>query len=238
MRICITGAASTVARKVIEILEKDHELTLVDIKYPNNFPSKSHKIIGSVLDRALMKFAIRGHDAIIHMAIAEDDIEGANEEMWKVNVGGTLIVIQEAIAAGVKKFVYTSSLSVFDGYGDFTKKLCITENTFPKQKSFYGFTKYIGEFITKFYAENYQIKSVVLRLIAVVPEPPLFSWAKTESPEIQTNARDVAQAFKAAVEKDMESLFDIFHITGGHPENPWSYEKAKKLLGYTPQWNT
>ncbi|KKR29989.1 MAG: hypothetical protein UT62_C0024G0010, partial [Parcubacteria group bacterium GW2011_GWC1_39_8] len=102
---------------------------------------------------------------------------------------------------------------------------------------FYGFTKYIGEFITKFYAENYQIKSIVLRLIAVVPEPPLSSWAEAASPEIRTSAGDVAQAFKAAVEKDIGFIFDIFHITGSHPENPWSYEKAKKTLGYMPQGN-
>lgn len=234
MKVCITGAASTVARKVIEVLEEGHTLTLVDIKYPDNFPSKPRKLTGSVLDRAFMKSALEGQDMVIHMAVASDGAEEIDEEVWKVNVGGTLVTVQGAVAARVKKFIYTSSLSVFDGYDNFTTFPGITESTPPKQKSFYGLTKYFGEFITKSYAENYQMKSVVLRLIAVVPEPPLSSWAGSASQEIQTSAHDVAWAFKLVVEKELKSSFDIFHITGGHPENPWSYEKAKKVLGYIP----
>ncbi|MFH1192805.1 MAG: NAD(P)-dependent oxidoreductase [Candidatus Jorgensenbacteria bacterium] len=234
MKICITGAASTVARKVIEVLEKDHTLTLVDIKYPDDFPSKSRKLTGSVLDRAFIKSVLESQDAVIHMAIASDGAEEIDGEMWEINVGGTLIMAQEAVAVKVKKFIYTSSLSVFDGYDNFATFPNLTENTPPKQKTFYGFTKYCGEFITKFYAENYQMKSVTLRLIAVVPEPPLSSWAGSAPQEIQTSARDVAWAFKLVVEKELEPFFDIFHVTGGHPKNPWSYEKIKRVLGYTP----
>jgi nucleoside-diphosphate-sugar epimerase len=234
MRICITGAGSTVARKVIEVLEVNNELTLIDVKYPDEFPSKSKRLVGSVLDRPFMRSVLAGQDVVIHMAIADDGADGTIEDMWEVNVGGTLTVVQESVAAAVKKFIYTSSISVFDGYGDLAKQSGIDEDTSPRQSSFYGFTKYLGETIIKFYAENRGMKSVVLRLMAVVPEPPLSSWAEKSDPEIQTSALDVSRAFKIVLEKDLESGFDIFHVTGGHPKNPWSCDKAKRLLGFAP----
>jgi nucleoside-diphosphate-sugar epimerase len=207
MKICITGAASLVARKVIEVLELSHTLTLVDIKYPPDFSlysssPQTRKFVGSVADRNFIKETFKGQDAVIHMAIANgaSDPPPLDGEKWKVNVGGTLIVIQEAVAAGVKKIIYTSSLSVFDGYEGFAEESGmingITEETEPKQASFYGFTKYLGELIIKFYAEKYGIKSVVLRLISVDPEKGLKGWVESVEPRFRTPSRDVAQAFK------------------------------------------
>jgi UDP-glucose 4-epimerase len=232
MKVCITGAASTVARKLIEILAPHHQLTLVDIDFPSQFVSKAKLVIGSVCDRRLMQRVLSGQDAVVHMAIANGKKKTSEEEKWRVNVGGTLVVVQESAAANVKKFIYASSLSVFDGYGDLIKSYG-DESLEPKPKSFYGFTKYLGEEITKFYAENCKIKAIVLRLIAVVPEKPLTSWASAVNPIIQTSARDVAEAFRLSLDKNLESNYEVFHITGR--QSPWSYKKAKDFLGYEPK---
>jgi nucleoside-diphosphate-sugar epimerase len=231
MKICITGAASLVARKVIEVL--------ADFLLYSSSP-KTKKLVGSVLNKKFIEEALKGQDVVIHMAIANgtSDPPPTDEEKWKVNVKGTLIVVQEAVAAGVKKFIYTSSLSVFDGYKGFRETSGgingITEGTEPKQASFYGLTKYLAEIIVKFYAENYKMKSIILRLISVYPEKGSVGWVKSVEPYLKTSARDVAQAFQLAVEKDLDLLNEVFHISGGHPQNPWSNEKAEKLLGYHP----
>jgi hypothetical protein len=38
-----------------------------------------------------------------------------------------------------------------------------------------------------------------------------------------------------ALEKDLDSMYEVFNISGGHPQNPWSNKKAEKLLGYEPK---
>lgn len=169
MKICITGAAAKVARKVIEVLAKRHELTLLDIQFPQNYFPDVQKITGSVLDRKLVREVLNDRDAVIHMAIAHEDSSTTDERRWRVNVEGTLVVVQESVAAGIKKFVYTSSLSVLDGYDHFPEAPG-AEEVEPKQNTFYGMTKHLGELITRFYAEKHNMASVVLRLVAVVAE--------------------------------------------------------------------
>ena len=75
MKICITGAASYVAREVIKTLKPEHELTLIDIQYPADFPFKKEVRIltGSVLDRQFIKDSFQNQDVVIHMAIVQTD---------------------------------------------------------------------------------------------------------------------------------------------------------------------
>ena len=233
MKICITGAASKVARKVIDVLAQRHELTLLDVQYPQNFFPDVRKVTGSVLDRKLMREVLNGQDAVIHMAIAHEDSFMTDEQRWTVNVEGTLLVVQESAAAGIKKFIYTSSLSVLDGY-DHLPEAPGAEEVEPKQNTFYGLTKHLGELMVKFYAEKHKIKSVVLRLVAVVAENEDPAWLSRVSPIYRTSARDVAQAFQLALEKDLNSYCEIFHISGGNPKRRWGHEKAKRVLGYEP----
>jgi len=162
MKVCITGASSSICENLIDHLRNRHDLTLVDVQYGPHFPQAVPRLIGSHVDRTFLRQVFQGQDAVIHTAIAHEDQNTSDEQRWRVNVEGTLIVVQEAIAAGVKKLIYTSSLSVFDGY-DLSVKEPGCENAEPKQCSFYGFTKYLGENIVRFHADKYRLKSVVLR---------------------------------------------------------------------------
>lgn len=240
MRIFITGATSSVAKKIIETLYADgNKLTLIvsykrGIKDLRKIAPKSNILIGKVYDRKFIGKALKNHDAVVHTAIAHDT-KSSEENVWRVNIEGTFVVASEAAKFGVKKFIFLSSFAVIDGCHDFPD-IREEEVINPKQKQYHGFSKYLGELITKFYAEHYNIPSVVLRLTIVAPEHEKLQKRLKESDfKYLTSAKDVSQAVKLALIKDLPLNYEVFHIIGNHPQRSWMNQKAKKLLGYKPK---
>ncbi|UFS60084.1 NAD-dependent epimerase/dehydratase family protein [Subtercola endophyticus] len=66
---------------------------------------------GSLTDRASVRAAVEGVDAVIHLA-AKVSMAGRPEEFDAVNVEGTRTLLEECRAAGVSRFVMVSSPSV------------------------------------------------------------------------------------------------------------------------------
>jgi dihydroflavonol-4-reductase len=64
-----------------------------------------------VLDRAAVRRAMRGVDRVFHVAGLVSMRPEDSERLFDVNVGGTRIVLEEALRAGVEHVVYTSSVA-------------------------------------------------------------------------------------------------------------------------------
>ena len=130
MRILITGAAGSVGRGLVGRLRAEHDLVLTDLVRPawvDEAGFEFHQLdiqVGVGLERAA-----RGCDLIVHTP-AWHGIhwqERTEVDFWRLNVDGTFWALQAARAAGVKRFLYLSSLSWHNHYDK------------------YGFTKRIGE---------------------------------------------------------------------------------------------
>jgi nucleoside-diphosphate-sugar epimerase len=65
---------------------------------------------GDLTDVALLERAMAGIDTVFHVAAAP--YKGSRDLFWAVNVEGTQKLLDAAVAAGVKYFVFTSSCSV------------------------------------------------------------------------------------------------------------------------------
>ncbi len=63
----------------------------------------------NVLDRRAVRRAMKGVDRVFHAAGMTSVRPEDAERMFEVNVGGTRIVLEEALRAGVERAVYTSS---------------------------------------------------------------------------------------------------------------------------------
>ncbi|MEA2442080.1 MAG: hypothetical protein QOH76_3504 [Thermoleophilaceae bacterium] len=63
-----------------------------------------------VLDRASIRRALKGVDRVFHLAGLVSMRPEDNERLFEVNVGGTRIVLEECLRAGVERVVYTSSV--------------------------------------------------------------------------------------------------------------------------------
>ena len=74
-------------------------------------------IVGSILDRDLVREAMKGVDFVFHLAAmvsVQESMQNPNE-CTEINAGGTALVLEEAALARVKKLTFSSSAAV---YGD------------------------------------------------------------------------------------------------------------------------
>ncbi len=75
-------------------------------------PRGVQAVSGDVTAPVSLAAAVDECDAVFHCAAAVGDAVGARE-MWRVNVDGTRHMLEAAIAAGVPRFVYASSVAVY-----------------------------------------------------------------------------------------------------------------------------
>jgi nucleoside-diphosphate-sugar epimerase len=125
-RVVVTGGAGFIGSRLIrELLGRGYSVVALD-----NFCSGSWEnlrglrgrdgfevVEGDVRDRRVVRKVLKGADGVVHLA-ALIDVEASVRDPFEthdVNVNGTLNVLNEAVKAGVKRFVFASSTAV---YGD------------------------------------------------------------------------------------------------------------------------
>jgi UDP-glucose 4-epimerase len=119
---------------------------------------------GDVRDVDILNDAMQGCDAVIHLAAmwllhCKDFPRTA----FHVNIEGTFNVLEACVKNNVKRFVYSSSASV---YGDASQVPMTEEHPF-NNKNFYGATKIAGEAMCRAYYDRYGLSYVGLRYMNV-----------------------------------------------------------------------
>ena len=106
--------------------------------------------VGSIADRAFVRRHMAGVHTVLHAATLHKPHVATHgrQDFVDTNITGTLNLLEEAVAAGVKAFVFTSTTSVF---GDAlippagAPAAWITEDVTPVPKNIYGVTKAAAE---------------------------------------------------------------------------------------------
>jgi len=104
------------------------------------------RLNGDILDPAeSLAEAMSGHDWVFHVAAVSDYWRQDTRWLYRVNVQGTRNVLDAAKLAGVKRFVYTSSLAAMGAMtnGKFLDESC-TFNLEPRRFP-YGHSKHLAE---------------------------------------------------------------------------------------------
>ena len=108
-----------------------------------------------------------GVDAVLHAATLHKPHVGTHsrQEFVDTNITGTLNLLEEAVAAGVRAFVFTSTTSAF---GDAlvpppgAPAAWITEDVAPVPKNIYGVTKAAAEDLCELVHRNQGLACIVL----------------------------------------------------------------------------
>jgi nucleoside-diphosphate-sugar epimerase len=109
MRILVTGGRGLLGSAVVtELLHRGHNVLSFQ-RSPSG--TDAHDVLGDITDPSAVAAAMRGADAVVHLA-ALVSMSGPLSDFERVNVGGTQNVIAAAQAAGVGRFVHVSSPSV------------------------------------------------------------------------------------------------------------------------------
>lgn len=109
MKLAITGGTGFVGSHLVKAaLAKGHQVTAL-ARRPQSKKDRLTWVEGDLSDRAALKQLVEGTDAVIHVAGVLNAPDEAGFEDG--NVTGTLAMLAAATAAGVRRFVYVSSLA-------------------------------------------------------------------------------------------------------------------------------
>lgn len=114
MRLFVTGATGFVGSHVARLAaEQGAELRLLTRRSSNltNVPKGAELVQGDLREPAKFAAALRGCDALIHVAADYRLWVPDPAEMYKANVEGTRELLRLAREAGVRRVVYTSSVA-------------------------------------------------------------------------------------------------------------------------------
>jgi len=165
MKILIVGGAGYIGSHVArEFLDLGHQVTVFDNlssgMRENLFPEAGF-IQGDILDYESLLKAMRGRDAIIHLAA----FKAAGESMLKPekyslnNLAGTVNIVNAACEAGVKRLVFSSSAAT---YGE-PSYIPIDEKHPTSPENYYGFTKLEIERVLDWYDRLKGLRFAALR---------------------------------------------------------------------------
>jgi nucleoside-diphosphate-sugar epimerase len=119
MKLLVTGGAGYCGSVLTpQLLDQGHEVTVYDILfYGTHLPRHPRLSIvaGDVRDTAKFAEAVRGCDAVLHLACISNDASFELDEALSttVNLDAFEPLVLAAKAAGVRRFVYASSSSVY-----------------------------------------------------------------------------------------------------------------------------
>jgi nucleoside-diphosphate-sugar epimerase len=143
--ILITGVTGFIGRELCtRLLAAERDLRYV---IRNSLSLNNEVVVTDIGPDTQWKEALTDVDTVIHLAarvhIMKDDISDPLAEFRRVNVAGTLNLARQAAAAGVKRFIFLSSVKV---NGEETSSgRFFTEQDTPAPQDPYGFSKQEAE---------------------------------------------------------------------------------------------
>jgi UDP-glucose 4-epimerase len=231
MRILVTGSAGHLGEALVRILqEKGHEVVALDIvasPFTNN--------VGSIINLMLVKRCIKGVDTVLHTAALHKPHVATHtrQSFVETNITGTLNILEEAVAAGVKSFIFTSTTSAFGAAlvpSEGAPAAWVTEDTRPVPKNIYGVTKTAAEDLCELFHRRQGLACLILRTSRFFPEEDdsqlirnAYENHNVKANEFlyrRTDIQDIVDAHLLAIEKAPLIGFGRYIISATTPFKP------------------
>jgi UDP-glucose 4-epimerase len=230
-RVLVTGSAGHLGEALVRVLRADgYDVTGVDVR-----PSPATTVVGSVASRAVVRDCMAGADVVLHAATLHKPHVGSHgkQAFVETNVSGTLTLLEEAVAAGVSSFVFTSTTSAFGralSPAPGEPAAWITEDVVPRPRNIYGVTKTAAEDLCELVHAEHGLPVLVLRTSRFFPEGDDNQDVRSAYPDANVKANeflyrrvdvaDVVDAHLLAMERAAKIGFGRYIISATTPFTP------------------
>ena len=192
-------------------------------------------VVGSIVDRDCVRRLLAGADAVVHAATLHKPHVGSHrrQDFVDTNVTGTLNLLEEAVAAGVERFVFTSTTSAFGRAlvpAPGAPAAWITEDVAPVPRNVYGATKVAAEDLCELVHRDHGLPCVVLRTSRFFPEGDdrddvraAYGDANVKVNELlyrRVDLKDVVSAHRRALERAPAIGFGRYVVSATTPFRP------------------
>lgn len=143
-RVLVTGASGFVGPHVVAALSKAGWSLRLAARRPMPSPEGIETVVvGDLAERIDWSEVLRGIDHVVHMAGLAHAGPGLDEALYRrINTEATLELARAATAAGVRRFVYLSSIKALSGVFDGPP---LAEDAPPAPTDVYGRSKWAAE---------------------------------------------------------------------------------------------
>ena len=163
--VLVTGTSGFLGSALVnDLLESGYDVRAL-VRHPgsSSYPKSVEMIIGDIRDPQCTKQAPAGCDTIVHLAgqaHALDNDHVSEQDYQFTNVDGTKHLLEGAVACGVQRFIFASSVKVF---GETTTG-SVDESAPPAPQSPYARSKWRAEQLVASYAKGGNLATLSLRL--------------------------------------------------------------------------
>ena len=240
MKVLVTGHLGYIGPHVVELLlEQGHYVKGIDLNVfeGSSFTSLTLPDENLIDDISNMTESdLEGFDAVIHLAGISNDPLGAfaPELTWRVNLEGTVRLAELAKRAGVPRFLFSSSCSIYGKSGD--KVITELDNIAPVTD--YGHTKIeverrLSQLADRSFSPTYLRNATAygisprLRLDLVLNNLCAWAYATGDIRIVSdgtpwrplVHCRDIARTFVHLVQAPRDKVHDEAFNVGSNEEN-------------------
>jgi UDP-glucose 4-epimerase len=242
MRILVTGSSGHLGEALMRVLAADGvEVVGLDV-----LASPRTTVVGSIADRECVRRCVEGADAVLHAATLHKPHVGSHlrRDFVDTNITGTLNLLEEAIAAGVGRFVFTSTTSAFGRAltpPAGAPAAWITEDVAPVPRNIYGVTKVAAENLCELVHRDHGLPCLILRTSRFFPEGDdrddvrnAYADANVKVNELlyrRVDLEDVVSAHLLALERAAAIGFGRYIVSA---TTPFTREELAELRGDAP----
>ncbi len=241
VKLLLTGSSGHLGEALARTLgDEGHEVTGLDL-----LDSPFTTVLGSIADRDCVRRAVAGVDAVVHAATLHKPHVGSHgrADFVDTNITGTLNLLEEAVAAGVGRFVFTSTTSTFGRAlvpAEGEPAAWITEAVTPVPRNIYGATKTAAEDLCELVWRDHGLPCLVLRTSRFFPERDDRDDVRAAYDDLNVKVNellyrrvdiaDVVSAHQLALHRAPELGFGRYVISATTPFTPGDLAAVRRDL--------
>ncbi len=201
----VTGGTGFVGRAVVlELLARKRPVRVLarNPRHPALEGLPVEVAVGDLRDRASLDAALSGCSRLFHLAADYRLWVPHPEEMYLTNVGGTENLLAAALAQGVERVVYTSTVGALGNPGDGTPGTEATPVSLNEMVGHYKRSKFLAERLALDFASR------GLPLVVVNPSTPVGPWDWRPTPTGQM----IVDFLKGRMPAYLETGLNLIHV--------------------------